>query len=67
MTFEQAVKSKSQADIVQIAKLLQSLQAAHPGLSPKMAYDGAVKQGLTYDAFRKMVGDPVALSNLMFA
>jgi hypothetical protein len=57
--------SKAKGDGM-LALLCQSLAAVH-AINPRLVYEGAKKQGLTYKEVAKLgTYDPVALGDLMF-
>jgi hypothetical protein len=72
MRYDQALKhgakvgaSKAEGDTL-LAMLCQSLAAVH-AINPRLVYDGAKKQGLTYKEVAELGADePVALGDLMF-
>jgi len=57
--------SKAEGDSM-LAMLCQSLAAVH-AINPRLVYEGAKKQRLTYKEVAKLsADDPVALGDLMF-
>ena len=57
--------SKAEGDTL-LAMLCQTLAAIH-AINPRLVYDGAKKQGLTYKEVARLgAADPVALGDLMF-
>jgi len=72
MGYDQALKngakvgaSRAEGDTL-LAMLCQSLAAVH-AINPRLVYEGAKKQGLTYKEVVKLgTADPVALGDLMF-
>ena len=72
MRYDQALKhgakvgaSRAEGDSM-LAMLCQSLAAVH-AINPRLVYEGAKKEGLTYKEVAKLgADDPVALGDLMF-
>jgi len=72
MSYDQALNhgakvgaSKAEGDSM-LALLCQSLAAVH-AINPRLVFEGAKKQGLTYKEVAKLgADDPVALGDLMF-
>ena len=72
MSYDQALKhgakvgaSKAEGESL-LAMLCQSLAAVH-AINPRLVYEGAMNQGLTYKDVAKLgADDPVALGDLMF-
>ena len=69
MTYDEALKAADKVgaskatDLPLLALTVATLALAH-AVSPRLVYDGAVKQRLTAAQVRKL--DPVSLGNLMF-
>lgn len=73
-TYEQALKSASRAGagkslgIDHLAQTAYVLCRLHPGCSPKMIYDGAVKMGLSAQQLQKLANEsPTKFGDLMFS
>jgi hypothetical protein len=49
-----------------LAAAAQGLQYHHPGISPKLVFEGAQKRGLTSQQLLKLGDDPDALDGLMW-
>jgi hypothetical protein len=72
MSYDDALKhsakvgaSNAEGDTM-LALLCRSLAAVH-AINPRLVYEGATKQGLTYRDVAKLgADDPVALGDLMF-
>ena len=69
MTYEAALKASEKVgaskakDLPLLAMTIATLSLAH-AISPRLVYDGAIKQRLTAAQVRKL--DAVSLGNLMF-
>ena len=72
MSYDQALNhgakvgaSRAEGDSM-LALLCRTLAAVH-AINPRLVYEGAKKQGLTYKEVAKLgADDPVALGDLMF-
>lgn len=72
-TYEKALEKSSRVGASKcqgpalIAMTCETLGRAHPGLSPKLLYDGAIKSRLTSAQLLKMSEEnPASLGDLMF-
>jgi hypothetical protein len=75
MTYEQALAAptakggrgwKYASEISALAAAAQALQYRHPGIAPKLVFDGAQKKGLTSQELLKLGDDWRALDELMW-
>lgn len=73
MTYEKALEQSSKVGASKcqgpalIAMTCEVLSRAHPGISPKLLYDGAIKAGKTSrDLLKLSEESPAALADLMF-
>ena len=70
MTYAEALKEANKVGASKaeglplLALTINTLALAH-AISPRLVYEGAVRNGLSADAVRKL--DPAALGDLMFA